>query len=204
MKRFLFVFFAAMTVFFSFSAAAENFLASPPVKPEMSVEIDEGNPNFIYKNKRFRCSHGRVNHGGGCTRVKFYAVMSGAVTTSEGALKEIRLKIGLQNVEVEVSSELKKGSCLFDAVLKHELTHLALHRKIVKRFAPEIAKAVLSVAEGFSTPVNASEYNRISAVLKNYIERMMKEDEKQNALMDTDDAYVFQQNQCLRSEKKGK
>ena len=165
-------------------------------KPELSVEVNEGKPRFIHKNKQFSCSH-KINNGGGCTRVSFYAELRGTEITPEGALKKLKLQIGLRDVEIELSSDLKKGSCLFDAVLKHELTHLALHRKVLKRFAPEVAKAVLSTAESLPVPITQAHFNRISNVLKKYVDRMMREDDKQNALMDTGDAYLYQQKQCL-------
>ena len=109
------------------------------------------------------------------------------------------MKIGLKDVEVELSSTLQKGSCLFDVVLKHELTHLALHRRVLKRFVPEIAKAVLSVAEEFQAPFTQAQFNRIARVLNSYVNQMMQEDDRQNALMDTTDAYVYQQKQCGKS-----
>jgi len=196
MKHFLSFFCIEAIILFFFPVyAAENQL--PQVKPEMSVEIDEGTPKFIHRNKQFPCSHG-INHGGGCTRVYFYAEMGGVEVTPQGALKKIKLKIGLKDVEVELSSTLPKGSCLFDVVLKHELTHLALHRRILKRFAPEIAKAVLSVAEEFQAPFTQAQFNKIAGVLNAYTNRMIQEDDKQNALMDTTDSYIYQQKQCYK------
>lgn len=171
----------------------------PQIKPELSVEVDEGTPKFIHKRPQFPCSNG-INHGGGCTRVEFYAVIKGGKMTRGGAYEKLQLKIGLKNIEVELSSELQKGTCLFDVVLKHELTHLALHRNVLKRFAPEIAKAVLSTAERFQT----KQAERISEVLKDYTRRMSEEDDKQNALMDTTDSYIYQQKQCVQTEKSRK
>ena len=165
-------------------------------KPEIAVDIDEGKPSFIHRNRGVPCTGG-ANHTVGCTRVFFYAELGGAEMTPAGGIKNIRLQIGLRNVEVELSSDLKKKTCLFDAVLKHELTHLALHRRVLKRFAPEIAKAVLSVAENQPPPFH-KQFDKISKVLKEYVERMMKEDERQNALMDSNDAYRYQQKQCER------
>ncbi len=164
-------------------------------KPEMTVKIDEGKPVYIHKNRKFDCS-GAVNHGGGCTRVVFYAAIDGIKLTPGGAVREIGLLIGLKDVEVEISSDLKKGSCLFDAVLKHELTHLALHRRILARFAPEIAKAVLAVAEELPAPLTQAQINKIDKVLNGFVIRMMAEDKKQNDLMDSQEAYLHLQNQC--------
>ncbi len=166
-------------------------------KPKMAVRIDEGRPVYIHSNKKFDCS-GAVNHGGGCTRVVFFAEINGIKLTPAGTVSEIGLLIGLKNIEVEVSSELQKGSCLFDAVLKHELTHLALHRRILSRFAPEIAKAVLSVVETLSAPLTQLQLDKINKVLLGFVDRMMAEDKKQNELMDTQDAYIHLQNQCRK------
>lgn len=170
------------------------FFPDSDERPEISVDVDEGKPVFIHKNKNVPCAGG-VNHSVGCTRVFFYAELKGAETTPAGGIKKIRLQIGLRDVEVELSSDLKKKTCLFDAVLKHELTHLALHRRVLKRFAPEAAKAVLSTAENQSPPFH-KQFDRISKVLKEYVDRMMKEDERQNALLDSADAYRYQQKQC--------
>ena len=170
------------------------FFVDEPEKPEISVDIDEGTPVFIHRNKNVSCSGG-AGHNVGCTRVFFYAEMRGAEVTPAGGLKKLRLQIGLRNVEVELSSDLKKKTCLFDAVLKHELTHLALHRRILKRFAPETAKAVLVAAEEQKPPFK-NQFKRVSAVLNEYVDKMMKEDEKQNDLMDSTEAYRYQQKQC--------
>ena len=164
-------------------------------KPEMIVLIDEGKPKYIHSNKKFDCS-GTSNHAGGCTRVVFYATINGLILTQDGKIKTVKLQIGLKNIEIEISSELQKGSCLFDAVLKHELTHLALHRKILNRYAPEIAKAVLAVVENFSIPLTQGQVNKIDRVLNDFVNRMMNDDKKQNNLMDTREAYLHLQNQC--------
>ena len=164
-------------------------------KPKMSVRIDEGRPVYIHKNRKFDCS-GAVNHGGGCTRVVFYASIGNLELTPIGSIRKIDLQIGLQKIEVEISSDLKKGSCLFDAVLKHELTHLALHRRILNRFAPEIAKAVLAVIETFPAPLTQAHINKINKVLNGFVSRMMAEDTRQNELMDSQDAYLHLQKQC--------
>ena len=196
MKLSFYLFFSVL--FFSFSDhvyALENEEQAFQIKPEIYVKIDDGTPVYIHKNKYFPCDHG-LNHGGGCTRVHFYAEMKGSDFTPDGILKKITLQIGLKNIEVELSSELKRKTCLFDVILKHELTHLALHRKILKRFAPEIAKAVLIVAEEQKGALTQKKFDKIAQVLNDYLSKMMKEDERQNALMDSDEAYVFQQKQC--------
>jgi len=199
------IFFALLLTVFALSVdayAAERFASAEKIKPEIAVKIDEGEASFLFNRKRVTCSH--ASHVLGCTRVRFYAVIAGSEITPDGELKKLSLQVGLRDVVIELSSELEKGTCLFDAVLKHELTHLALHRSVLKRFAPEIAKAVLSVAENFQPPFTQTQFNRIAKVLKDYSNRMVREDDRQNAMMDTTDAYAFQQKQCYQSGKNGK
>lgn len=196
MKFSFYLFFWVLFLSFSGQAfARENEGDVFQEKPEIYVKIDDGTPVYIHRNKHFPCDNG-FNHGGGCTRVNFYARMKGSDFTPDGKLKKITLQIGLKNIEVELSSELKKGSCLFDVVLKHELTHLALHRKILKRFAPEIAKAVLVVTEEQKGVLTQKKFDKIAQTLNDYLNKMIKEDKRQNALMDSDEAYAFQQRQC--------
>ena len=196
MKCFFFICFAMAILFPSVSVqAGRDYSETPEVKPEMSVEIDEGTPKFIYQNRKVVC--GLKGHSDGCTRVKFFAELKEADITPKGELKKIKLKIGFEYIEIELSSALQKGSCLFDATLKHELTHLALHRRILKRFAPEIAKAALSVAEEIEPPLTQIKFNRITRVIEDYLNRMAREDDRQNALMDSDSAYLHLTSQCL-------
>lgn len=200
MKKFL-IFFSFVCAAFApiFSHAAGIRAKAEKVKPEISVKIDEGQPRYLYKDKVIRCAH--LGHADGCTRASIYAQIHSVELTPDGALKKLSLQIGLKDVEIELSSELEKGSCFFDVALKHELTHLALHRKIVKRFATEIAKAVLSVAETMPSPITQAQFNRIGSILNNYVNRMMEENGKQNALIDSDNAYLYQWKQCLGREK---
>ena len=193
-------------------------LAATPVmaadKPEISVEIDEGEPKFIQKNQDISLSC-KSDHAAGCMRSRFYGKMSPEWTkikkiterttkrtkikkiTFQWILKKIQLKIGLKDVEIELSTKYKKETCGFDLVLKHELTHLALHRAVLKRFAPEIAKAVLSVAEeNMSGLSQQAQTDRINNVLNEYMERMKQEAARQDALMDSTESYGYQWKQC--------
>ena len=197
MKKFCCIILFLLPVLFpAFAEAAEE---QDTLKPEIIVKIDEGKPRYIHKNKKIRCA--LEEHVNGCTRVVFYAQMQDSEITAEGVLKKITLQIGLKDVEIELSSDLQKSSCLFDSTLKHELTHLALHRKVLKRFVPEIAKAVLSVTENMAPPVSRKHFNRISDVLNDYCNRMMREDRKQNALMDSNSAYRYLSEQCANEKR---
>lgn len=195
MEKFFWVF---LWIVFSFPArtdAAETSLPAERIKPEIVVKTDEGTPSYLYKNKKVPCSG--AGHVLGCTRAQFYAEIAGSEITPAGALKKLVLSVGLKDVNIELSSELKKGTCLFDVVLKHELTHLALHRQVLKRFAAEMAKAVLSEAERQQPPLTRRKFDRLAKVMQSYLNRMTEEDDRQNALMDTGDAYLYQQSQCF-------
>ena len=172
------------------------------VKPVVSVKIDEGTPRYIYENKNFACS-GAHGENLGCTRVHFYVGYDNVMIAPDGTLAGLELLVGLENVEVEISTELEKGSCQFNATLKHELTHLNLHRRVLKRHAPEIAKSVLAALDKMRPPVTLN--RAMSAVDKATsagLKRMMADDSQKNALMDTDKAYAYVSRQCPEEEQK--
>lgn len=172
------------------------------VKPVVSVKIDEGTPRYVYENKNFECS-GAHGENLGCTRVHFYVGYGNVAVAPDGTLAGLELLVGLENVEVEISTELEKGSCQFNATLKHELTHLNLHRRVLKHHAPEIAKSVLAVLDKMRPPVTLK--RAMSAVDKATsagLKRMMADDSQKNALMDTDKAYAYVSRQCPEEEQK--
>lgn len=184
-----FLVFACLAVLFAPKAAFAR------QQPELTLEIDEGKPTFLHNRKSFDCANG-VNHGGGCTRVHFYVETTGVKPAPDGGIGAVTLKVGLRNVEVELSNDLKKGSCLFNATLKHELTHLALHRNVLRKFAPEIAKAALATIEKMPPPLTAAQVKKLNGVLKRQVDHMIAQDREQNALMDSDAAYLYQDKQC--------
>lgn len=172
------------------------------VKPVVSVKIDEGTPRYIYENKNFECS-GAHGENLGCTRVHFYVGYDNVMVAPDGTLAGLELLVGLKNVEVEVSTELKKGSCLFNATLKHELTHLNLHRRVLKYHAPEIAKSVLAALDKMQPPLTLKRaMSAVDRVTSAGLKRMMADDSQKNALMDTDGAYIHVNRQCPEEKQK--
>lgn len=172
------------------------------VKPVVSVKIDEGTPRYIYENKNFECS-GAHGENLGCTRVHFYVGYDNVMVAPDGTLAGLELLVGLKNVEVEVSTELEKGSCLFNATLKHELTHLNLHRRVLKYHAPEIAKSVLAALDKMQPPLTLKKaMSAVDRVTSAGLKRMMADDSQKNALMDTDGAYIHVNRQCPEEKQK--
>lgn len=172
------------------------------VKPVVSVKIDEGTPRYVYKNKNFECS-GAHGENLGCTRVHFYVGYGNIAVAPDGTLAGLELLVGLENVEVEISTELEKGSCQFNATLKHELTHLNLHRRVLKHHAPEIAKSVLAVLDKMRPPLTLNRaMGAVDKATSAGLKRMMADDSQKNALMDTDGAYIHVSRQCPEEKRK--
>ena len=109
------------------------------------------------------------------------------------SLPQVYLKFGLRNITVYILSSIPKGSCEFDLVLKHELTHVAVARKVVKRFAREISKALLATLdEGTASPY------QIAKMIDRYHRQMIEEKNRQDSLLDAPGSVVYQWEQCLK------
>lgn len=166
-----------------------------PVKPVISIKIDEGTPRYVYEKKHIECN-GTVAWG--CTHVSRYMGFGDIRFAPDGSLSGLELRFGLKDVMIEISTEMEKGSCEFDVVVKHELTHLNVYRRVLKHHAAEIAKSVLAALERIP-PAEASqkEWDVIGKVVNAGWERMKDDMRKNNALMDKGGAHDRQYGYCF-------
>lgn len=167
-----------------------------PVKPVISIKIDEGTPRYVYERERIECS-GNSERTAGCTHTSPYIEYGDIRYTSDGGLAGLELRFGLKDVMIEISTKMKKGTCEFDTVVKHELTHLNLHRRVLKHHAAEIAKSVLAALERMPPSVALQkEWDVIGKVVKAGFKRMNDDIDRNDALMDSAGAYVHQYDHC--------
>lgn len=118
---------------------------------------------------------------------------------------KVKITVSLQEVvnEVFLDKKIPKGSCAFDTVLKHELTHIHLgrstHDKVVKYAAAEAAAVVDKMQK------NQNSCQEIKAALEElshkYENIAIKEEDKQNALIDGKENYVYQWKQCANNPR---
>ena len=57
-------------------------------------------------------------------------------------LSEANVTVGFDNLTVYIDRKYAKGSCEYDAILDHEMTHVKINRGTVKAYLPRIRKAV--------------------------------------------------------------
>lgn len=160
--------------------------------PEVALKIEKGQVNYIIGNARVLCSMGDV---AGCAKIKLF-MRQGVEFSPIFGLRKIVLDVGLAEINVIVSSDYPKGTCKFDLVLKHELTHVALARKVVERYAPEIAKAVLVKAESLPLPIDGNGLKVLENTANEYFEKMRIEQKRQDGLLDARGNNVYQWEQC--------
>lgn len=170
-----------------------------PARPEISLKTDPGKINYVHQNKTVICNG---IPAAGCTSSVIYMEPLRVDLTVRGEIKKIYLTLGIENLVVEVSSEYPKGTCEFDLVLKHELTHVAVARRVLDRYAPEMAKALLVKAESLPVPVNQLHYNQLLAQAQGFFSRMVREKERQDDLLDAPGANVYQWSQCQQGNSR--
>jgi len=157
-------------------------------EPKIVVSVDNGEIEYDLSQPQITCNG---VDAAGCTKAQIYMDAPRLSYDAGGNIVGVELRFGLQNITVFILSTLRKGSCEFDLTLKHELTHVAVARKVVKRYAVEISKALLVLLdEGKAHPY------QVAQMIDRYRRQMIAEKNKQDVLMDAPGALVHQWRQC--------
>lgn len=158
--------------------------------PELALSVENGKVSYDRSLPRIDCNGADA---AGCTKAQIYMDAPRFVYDAQGNIAKVYLKFGLRNITVYILSSIPKGSCEFDLVLKHELTHVAVARKVVKHFAREISKALLATLdEGTASPY------QIAKMIDRYHRQMIEEKNRQDSLLDAPGSVVYQWEQCLK------
>ena len=158
-------------------------------KPEIKIEVERKELEFVMKDGVFKCGD---MDAAGCTHYSQYIQIEIDCSKPKITLKGIELE-----AFIELNKQYPKGSCRFDTVLKHELTHLTLHRKAQKIVLDAAAQEAASVFEAMQQKASCSEIETvIFALERKYDDIFWKEDRKQNALIDGKGHYDYQWEQC--------
>lgn len=175
--------------------------AESETKPRAVLKIDDSEIEYKIVPAPLFCNGGDAS---GCTTRVFSGQLDFTFLPS-GRIRQIHLTLKLKNT-VSVVDKYRKGSCLFDHILKHELTHVNLGKGVMKKYAPEAAKAVLARLDSLPQPLGREGQASLSDEFERMLGRMDLEAGRQDALIDGNDNYEYQWSQALQvcSEKERK
>ena len=122
--------------------------------------------------------------------------------------KVVNFYIGFKNPKIYISNDLKKGSCMYDLVLRHEQTHQQINIKLLEYFVPlfqqalnKISKEVPAVAIRKNSQAALSEGSK--KITKLYSERITplvnifkKEMAIEQGNLDNSSNYAFENSLC--------
>lgn len=161
-------------------------------QPAVDVKVERKEVDYVLKDGAFSCDSEKAT-AGGCTRykTKWSAAVDCAKPSVALTAKEVL-------VEIDLNKQHLKGSCLFDLTLKHELTHLSLNRKTLDTVLKTAASEILTAFQAMQRQGNSCEEIKRSVfeLSRHYADIFIKEQEKQNNLIDGDGHYKYQNEQC--------
>lgn len=161
-------------------------------QPAVDVKVERKEVDYVLKDSAFSCDSEKAT-AGGCTRykTKWSAAVDCAKPSVALTAKEVL-------VEIDLNKQHPKGSCLFDLTLKHELTHLSLNRKTLDTVLKTAASEILTAFQAMQRQGNSCEEIKRSVfeLSRHYADIFIKEQEKQNNLIDDDGHYKYQNEQC--------
>lgn len=161
-------------------------------QPAVDVKVERKEVDYVLKDGAFSCDSEKAT-AGGCTRykTKWSAAVDCAKPSVALTAKEVL-------VEIDLNKQHPKGSCLFDLTLKHELTHLSLNRKTLDTVLKTAASEILTAFQAMQRQGNSCEEIKRSVfeLSRHYADVFIKEQEKQNNLIDGAEHYKYQSEQC--------
>jgi hypothetical protein len=117
------------------------------------------------------------------------------------------VKFGSSRLDAYVARGYRQGSCPFQVVRAHEEKHIEVHRAAIERYAPRI-EARLREAAPALPPVRVADpkagAERLRKMLHDDLatifDAMHKDVERENAALDTPEAYAKERRLCPKGE----
>lgn len=186
------VVFAAGLVVGCFSAgnaAVARMRAEITGKPEIKYEIAPKTECRKEREKTNSKVYGRIS---GCTVPSLRYDVS-----IDCSRKVLKIKLSL-NFVVQVEQWVRElnDKIEFDRVLKHELTHVALYKNVYQKYAQSAASAALAYVNK-----NTCSNEAVSVAYK-VMSGVHEEAKRQNALIDGEENYSYQQEQAWMLREK--
>ena len=176
---------------FNAFAAQKPTVKATRVEPRIIYEISK--PETACKDIVLNDPTLRGHQDGGCTVPEDWI----GEADVDCAKKQISFTFGFQKFTVQIANRFKKGTVIFDQILKHESTHVSLYRKTTEKFYQPVARALLmqyerSEKNGKSCPYITAD---IKKLFYKYMKLLWKEQKRQNDLIDGIENYEYQDNQ---------
>ena len=157
-----------------------------PDKTRIDVSYHSGEITYIHKNTDIKCSQNK--QGGvilGCARDKKNVKMR--VSCRD---RTIKIDFFSTDREVEIHSDLKKGTCEYNNVLEHEMTHMTLHSSALQNVVDKGMEDILDAFNGqFNAGKGCSAASQAARrAFDSFVLSYQKEDKRINRDFDRNDA----------------
>lgn len=175
---------------------ANAYLQVNRKKPSVRIGYVPGQTVFKTNSDNIVCNG---NDSPGCT---VFAVSFSAAADCETSV--ITLNVAeTQPMTISISSAYQKGSCFFDQILKHELLHEAVFRKVLDSFIEKTAQdLILAYETGQNTSKSCKEIQkRISETALAADQSFVKIVREENAKLDSEQGgHIYHMDVCEREQ----
>ena len=161
-------------------------------KPKVDIKVERKEVEYVLKDGAFSCSSEKAT-ADGCTHYT-----SAWDVIVDCGKPSVTLTAKEETVKIELNKRYPKGSCRFDLILKHELTHLSLSRKTQDVFLANAAAAVFVTFQSMQRQ-NSSCWAIEASVTEQvyeYYGKYLKDVETRHDLIDGGEHYKYQNEQC--------
>jgi len=171
-------------------------------------------PTVVYSNEKSVKELENLDRGRHHTRVKgpgragvtqrksrfAYEMRLSSYRLSDGSrcmgINKIKLRYGFDSMKVYVASKYQKKSCKYDAILKHENTHVKINADILGKFSKSFTNTMKDQIRKIefkrgrnSLKIKERIKKEISVSLKRQSQLFQKMLEKEHAKIDTSESY---------------
>lgn len=115
----------------------------------------------------------------------------------------VEAELGYDDLRIYIARRFQPGSCAYESINAHELTHVAVFRDALERFYPRLQHRLERAAQSLdpvtsSSPDTAARYlrERLSAAVQPLFLEMNRDLDRANARLDTPERYRQEQAMC--------
>lgn len=132
--------------------------------------------------------------------------------TNESCLWYDRVRVNLEiDPTVYIASSHKRGSCMFKAIMNHELKHVKVDRAVLKKYTPYVRQAVeqaiktvgvVRVPEHRVQEIRDKMQLKVQLAIKPVLARMNQEQQQRQQAVDSLQEYERVANECPDERQK--